>query len=325
MTKKGNPSRVKIAICYRSKSAYIPTDIKVLQTNWDKTKGKVFGISNKVMLNNAIAKKKNEVDALVLKYNQDNKPFSSVYEIRDLILKELGLSKADAETTMPTFASYFKHFAMQKTNSKTQSVYLFTLKRMSDYDSNINTRRFEDITKNWLVGFDNHLSITSISKNGRNVHLRNIRAVFNDAIENDITSFYPFKSFKIRPVATRKRSLTVDELRTLMNYPVETHLQRYVDVFMLSFFLIGINLFDLCHAKTICNGRLEYIRAKTGRLYSIKIEPEAQTIIDKYRGKEHLLSILENNRNYQDFLCRINKLNFRKCHNTLSIKSFQLC
>ena len=43
----------------------------------------------------------------------------------------------------------------------------------------------------------------------------------------------------------------------------------------------------------IVNGRLQYKRAKTGKNYSIKVEPEAQAIIDKYPGKTHLLNFSE--------------------------------
>lgn len=43
----------------------------------------------------------------------------------------------------------------------------------------------------------------------------------------------------------------------------------------------------------IVNGRLHYKRAKTGKNYSILVQPEAQAIIDKYPGKTHLLSFAE--------------------------------
>ena len=64
---------------------------------------------------------------------------------------------------------------------------------------------------------------------------------------------------------------------------------------MLSFYLIGMNLADMLALPKDCivNGRLQYRRAKTGKNYSIKIEPEAQAIIDKYPGKDHLLSFGE--------------------------------
>ena len=70
---------------------------------------------------------------------------------------------------------------------------------------------------------------------------------------------------------------------------------RARDLFMLSFYLNGINFKDLSLAKhdQIYQGRLNFNRAKTGRSYSIKIFPEAQEIIDRYQGKKYLLRMIE--------------------------------
>ena len=76
---------------------------------------------------------------------------------------------------------------------------------------------------------------------------------------------------------------------------------------MLMFYMIGINAIDLFHAKDydVVDGRLEYKRSKTGKLYSVLIQPEAQAIIDKYRGKNYLLNVLDDYKNYKDFLHRM--------------------
>lgn len=305
MVKDGHPSSLKIAIIYKLKSAFLPLKIKLFPKNWNNKTCKVIGLPNKDEINLYITNKKTEVDNLVFSYINNKVCFENVYQVRDRIVADL--NGVGTKTDDSLFVTRFKRFADTKQADKTKAMYLFTLKRISDYDSEISTKHFEDITKSWLNGFDYYLSQTSKSKNGRNVHLRNIRAVFNDAIDDNITTFYPFRTFKIRPVQTRKRSLTVIELRMLMNYPVEDYQKRYVDLFMLDFYLIGINMIDLLKAKTIINGRLEYTRAKTKKLYSIKVEPEAQTIIDAYKGENYLLNILDDSKNYQDFLNRMNK------------------
>ena len=55
------------------------------------------------------------------------------------------------------------------------------------------------------------------------------------------------------------------------------------------FYLCGINSVDLFNARpdALSNGRLEYVRAKTHKAYSVKVEPEAMEIIDRYRGKDY--------------------------------------
>lgn len=91
------------------------------------------------------------------------------------------------------------------------------------------------------------------------------------------------------------RNLPVETLRRVRDTYIKGKTAVYKDAFMLSFYLIGINMADLLALPKDCivNGRLQYKRAKTGKNYSIKIEPEAQAIIDKYPGKNHLLSFSE--------------------------------
>ena len=50
---------------------------------------------------------------------------------------------------------------------------------------------------------------------------------------------------------------------------------------------------DLANLKTISQGRINYTRRKTGRLYSIKVEDVAKSLIQAHRGKNYLVDILE--------------------------------
>lgn len=125
--------------------------------------------------------------------------------------------------------------------------------------------------------------------------MRNLRAVFNFAINEEITANYPFRKFKIKTVRTAKRSLEVKELRELFTMEVEEWQRQYRDFFMLSFLLIGTNAKDILDlpANAIVRGRIEFNRAKTKKLYSIRVEPEARAIIERYQGKAHLISALD--------------------------------
>ena len=138
--------------------------------------------------------------------------------------------------------------------------------------------------------------------------MRNIRAVINSAIDEEIIcqNNYPFRKFKIKNERTIKRSLTLQQLKMLRDYKCEPYQELYKDVFMLIFYLAGINMIDLLHLKEINNGRIEFKRAKTGRLYSIKVEPEALAIINKYRGQNFLLNIMDRYKHHKNFLKRMN-------------------
>ncbi len=79
-------------------------------------------------------------------------------------------------------------------------------------------------------------------------------------------------------------------------------------MFVLMFCLIGINAVDLLNAPAgaVVDGRLEYVRAKTHKPYSIRVEPEAAALIEKYKGQDHLLNVMDGRKNYVDFLHRMN-------------------
>lgn len=225
---------------------------------------------------------------------------------RDYVGRELGLIDEEKDE-MIKFTRHFQKFIDGKINKGTKDVYKHTLDKIRAFDPDIDKRKFEDITIQWLKDFERFCAQTSC-KNTCNIHLRNIRAVFNNAIDYEITTSYPFRRFKIRPEATRKRSLTVEELRRLFDYQVEEYAEIYRDCFKLIFMLIGINSVDLHGLKSITiDGRIEYKRAKTGRLYSVKVEPEAMEIINKYRGKNGLLCIADRWSDSRNFRHQCNK------------------
>lgn len=142
--------------------------------------------------------------------------------------------------------------------------------------------------------------------NSMAVHLRNLRALINRAIDDETTGQqnYPFRRYKIRREETKHRDISVESLRKFVQ--VRTLIQgkgRFIDplhktaeIFMLSFYLLGINPVDLSKLKKtdLVNGRIIYRRAKTGKLVSVKVEPEAMEIINRYQGEDLLLNLLEN-------------------------------
>lgn len=200
------------------------------------------------------------------------------------------------------FIDYMTEFMLLKDKSGTRDVYTTTINKIANFDS---TCTFDTMDIDWLRRFEKHMKDSGMKVNAYAIHLRNIRAVFNYAIDNDLTTLYPFRKFKIKKEETAKRSLTAEQVALLRDYDCEDYQKRYRDIFMLMIYLIGINAVDLFNLKQMINGRIEYHRAKTSKLYSIKVEPEAFEIIERYRGKEYLLNVLDEYGNYQDFLHRM--------------------
>lgn len=304
--KDGKPAPLKIAINKKSKTALISLHVLLLPNQWDKRSEKVINHPNRLFLNNYITRRMLDVDTLVLKLAESGEIANmNALDIKNYILQQLSPAKQE-NSKERLFAERFLKFAQSKKES-TQLVYMNTYKKMGQFCDDLDKLTFEDITKEWLTSYDTFLSETSPSRNARNVHFRNIRAVFNEAIDDGITKAYPFRRFKIRPVATIKRSLGVEQLRAIFSAPTDEHTEKALDIFKLIFLLIGINIIDLCKLRTLNNGRINFHRSKTNRLYSIKVEPEALEIINRHKGSEYLIDILDLHKNHRSYVIILNK------------------
>jgi site-specific recombinase XerD len=219
-------------------------------------------------------------------------------------IKKVLLSAIDPEVERNNlFIARFRQYTEKQKNENTKEKYSNTLKRILEFNKSATSLSFEDISKDWLVDFELFLTNKGNSINTRSIHLRNIRTVVNDAIDNGITKSYPFRKFHIKSEQTEKRSLTVAQLRAFFDYTVEPWQQKYIDIFKLTFCLIGINPIDMFNlAEITAGGRISYNRAKTHRLYDIKVEPEALELINKYRGHHHLLCFAEQYKKCHTFI-----------------------
>lgn len=297
---------LKIAIIEQRKTTLYSLGIYLLEDQWDDEAGNIIAHPQKMLINGVIHKKKAEIDEFILRLALNNEILSA-QEIKRRFLETIRGTPKEVKKEKISFEKQFISFIGKKSGT-TKTMYEYTLTRLRRYCPELSQLDFKDINVKWLEGFDAYLAENAPSKNYRNIHLRNIRAVFNDAIDDEITTAYPFRKFKIRPVPTRKRAIPVDELRKLFDYPVEEYAVIYRDMFKLIFMLIGINAVDLFRLKGITSeNRIEYSRAKTHRLYSIKVEPEAFEIIRRYQGENNLLCLADRWSDHRNFIHQCNK------------------
>jgi len=157
---------------------------------------------------------------------------------------------------------------------------------------------------------------------GVNKNMSNVRATFNLAkleyndydvgiiqIKND-----PFKKYKLPKVGKPEynRNLEIAEVRKVRD--IEAVLAREIlakDVFMISFYLMGMNLVDLYSCSQPSGGRIIYNRTKTKdrkedkAKMSIKIEPELLPYLEKYKGDKLAFDFNKRYCNSQSFVKNI--------------------
>lgn len=295
---------VKIKYTKDRRASHLATDVRVMRSQWDAEQEIIKLHPQARALNLYLANIMTEVESIIMNHRTEFRDLTAI-EIMQRV-KEIQNPKEEVEAADLFYPRAIK-FIESKDKPRTKDIYNATLRRIQAHCPKYDTLRFCDITPDWLREFDKFLMQTSPSRNARNIHFRNIRSIFNDAIDDEVTNYYPFRRFKIRPEATAKRSLSIEQLAKLFLHQPEEYAERYLDMFKLMFYLIGINTADLTALTSINNGRIEYHRAKTNRLYSIKVEPEAMEIINKYRGDERLIGFFGNYVSYLSFGRLMNK------------------
>lgn len=228
-------------------------------------------------------------------YNNKDKPIAAVKSA----LKEIitGIPQRSGKTLV----AMIRKFGETKLTEGTRRSYEDTARVVENYDAKVLPGA---VTPEWLRNFERHELDRGRKPNGLSINMRNIRSTINWLLAEGVISNYPFRQFHIRHEQTRKRNLSVENLRK-----VAAHGGRYADMFMLMVYLLGISIKDVYHLAPDCirDGRLEYRRYKTGRLFSIKVEPEAMELISRYKGEQHLLCFADTCKDYTVFLHHFNK------------------
>ena len=302
-TRSGNGTfPLKVRISTKKTKSYIGLGIKLTPEQWNEEEGKVVDHKDEKTLNlfieNKIALAKSVLVKLDLQGVTDN---YSANELRDII-ENNGVIKE--ETTQGNFLEYYLARMEKMDKRKTRLSNDTTIKKMMQYDPLLADKTFEDIDVQYIEELDAFWENQGLAVNSRAVYFRNIRAVFNRAIDDELTKNYPFRKFSIKKTPTKKRNLSLEELRLLKDYPIQNEFQeKYRDLFMLMFYMRGINAVDIFALKksNIRAGRINYIRSKTGKAYSVKIEPEMQVILNRYKGVDYLLDVCDGATNRQEY------------------------
>lgn len=248
-----------------------------------------------------------DVEAVCLRQElaeTDNKTLKSVIQ-RDVF----GVVQKEKKKLLSDYIEMFSELKRRPT----AVLYGITRAKVASFKD----KPLEAISADWLESFRQHCIKGGMSVNGAGKELRNIRAVFNWCRKNGHTTNYPFSEYSIIEEETMPNNLSVGELRELRDYPCEDWQKKYVDFFMLSFYLAGINPVDLLMMRTdaVRSGHISFVRRKTDKQGAKKIRTivlplvdEARNIINRYPSKDgYLLGFMDGRADYHSFVKKCNE------------------
>lgn len=298
-------SAIRLAINNRGQTAFITLGQYVKADEWDKRLCRVRKRPDKDALNDFLLDRLNYYNRLLMQAQckPDYRGSMTAIALRDMLLRD-----ADPSAGVVTLKEMFERYTAREMRDSTRANYRATWRTIEQFERLSASISLDDINRDWVERYNLHLLNQGRSHNTRTLRIRHIEAVFNYAIDNELTTNYPFRRLNLTLQETKKRNLNADELRSVLSAKIEGKKSWTVDAFRIIFYLIGINLHDLfCLAPdNVVNGRIEYVRAKTGKKYSILIVPELQELIDKYKGTQKLFSFCEKFRTPNNFAYSLN-------------------
>ena len=138
-----------------------------------------------------------------------------------------------------------------------------------------------------MQAYEAYLKGKGLCPNSSSFYLRNLRAVYNRAVEKKLVKQqYPFKHVYTGIDKTVKRAIPLQTIKAIknMDFRTDSSLDFARDMFLFSFYTRGMSFIDMAYLekKNLKNGILTYRRRKTGKQLSIKFEKCMQELVEKY-------------------------------------------
>ena len=204
------------------------------------------------------------------------------------LLKDAIKKDKPVNVTFPVFARIYVQESDRKRSTKENLMTTITV--LQEFRPGLD---FKDITYTFLKEFEVHLKEKGNSVNTIAKHLRQLRTLVNEAINQGYipSDAYPFRKYKIKQEKGRKEFLTPDELKRLENLDVDKKLRHVLDAFLFCCYT-GLRYSDFCQLSPVnfikVNGKrwLHFTSVKTGvelRLpLHLLFEGKALAVLERY-------------------------------------------
>ena len=264
------------------RKVYFKTNIYLKPEHWDKQTSQVCNHPQANDLNTMLFEFILHLQAIELSLWKRGIPVT-LSLLKDAIRKDKPVN-----VTFPVFAKIYVQESDRKRSTKENL--LTTITVLQEFRPGLD---FKDITYTFLKDFEVHLKEKGNSVNTVAKHMRQLRTLVNEAINQGYipSDAYPFRKFKIKQEKGRKEFLTPDELKRLENLHVDKKLRHVLDAFLFCCYT-GLRFSDFCQLSPAnfikVNGKrwLYFTSIKTGvelRLpLHLLFEGKALAVLERY-------------------------------------------
>lgn len=275
--------KIRVSLAHNSGTRYIPTDC-IVDSMSQFRDGQVVNHPEAAAMN---VKLRNLL-------NHYQKVIDSIYDVHAYScseLRELLIKKKDYTNVKFSDAAneYLSELAEEK-RLKSEKLYRLACNSFINSQGDM---LLTMITPRSIKQHGASLDEKGLSPTTIKIYLTLLKVILNYAVKRNMVRFEidPFEFYRMPSANIRELDLTVEELKAIRDLDAPKYNIRVVrDIFMLSYYLGGINLVDMLEIDFRKNW-IEYYRRKTKNKKNgesktaFSIQPEAREIIDKYIQK----------------------------------------
>ena len=303
--RKGNTDRkartpIEMRVTYARRSVYVSTGYSCLQKYWDQANEAVRGGQDALAVNTALEmlrRRAFEISAAMVERGQVD-------------IQALARQLRDGGAVTETFVAYAARRIRERADIResTRRAHGKLLGSLREF-GRIET--FSDLTHANVQAFYDWLLRRRMPDGGTMKaasawsHMKLLRVYIHDAMAAGLMDSDPSAGIKVSKGEPEPgRWLSMEELRALEEAPLEGHIARVRDLFVVQCYsgLAYADLMDLTADKIeAAEGGLEVLvghRLKTGEEHMLVVHPELRTLLDRYGGRLPRIS----NQKYNDYL-----------------------
>ena len=266
-TATGKEGTIYYQIIHKRVIRQLKTDYRIYADEWDE------GSATLILSNN---ERNGYLQAIKERINWDAKRLENIvshwenkqkgYTANDVIS---AFQESANEQTLFNFMNGIIARLKQMGKHRTSETYYATLRSFMQFRENKDLL-LDEVNSDLMQMYEAWLHAKGITKNSSSFYLRILRAVYNRAVEKELTSNRnPFKHVYTGVDKTAKRAIPLKAIKKIKNLDLSLHpaLDFARDMFLFSFYTRGMSFIDMAHLKKkdLQNGILSYRRRKTGQ------------------------------------------------------------
>lgn len=260
---KDGRHKIRVAVCHRQETCYIVTRFKIDNLSQFKN-GQVVKRPDAAMINTKLRNILNEYQEKL-----DSIKCIQMYDCKQL--REILINSAPAGQTASTFQAVANAYITELIEDGREN-YAKLLERNCRYFTEFTKGEFllSEITPEIISNYDRFLrNKKGIGETTISMMMSRTRTIINRSIKKQLVKYdvLPFAYYSIKASPVREVDITVENLIKIKNSNLnEKKLRVARDLFMLSFYLGGINLADLLEVDFRRADKVEYVRKKARNL-----------------------------------------------------------